>query len=1137
MKDGSGPEKNMQIESEEKFRRLFQMESDAIFLIDNETGDILEANDAACKLYGFSHDALIKMKHTDLSAEPDETRRVTLAGKTFIPVRWHRRQDQTVFPVEIVANHFLWQGYGVHIAAIRDITERVHREEEIRTGEERVRSLIDHNPDAVYSLDAEGTFLSVNESSCRISGYSREELIRMNFDSLIVAEEKQKVWTYFKRCLQGAPQHFETTILRKDGCRVIIHVTNTPMTAKGKVVGIYAIAKDINDHVVAERALEESEKKYRSLFDHSTDAILLTRPDGTVLDANPAACQMFGRSREEILETGRNRLVDHGDPRLYDALEKRTAHGGATAEITMIRANGERFPAEVTSTIFADEGGQQKTSMIIRDITERKHAEEALRERDVRYLKLFSHVPGMIYQFMRRPDGTYGLPYTTESIKDIFGCSPQDVREDYSPIAKVILPDDLKDVIRSIESSASSMSIWRCEFRVQIPGQAVRWILGHSTPEKLADDCIMWHGFITDITERNRQEEELRKSEASFQDLFNDAPVGYFEYDTQGRMSRVNNTFLEMLGYPPEEMIGQPVWKFIMDEKGEQQIMAKLEGTLAPFKSVERLYRRKNGTFFPVLIQDRLFHDEQGRIKGIRCTAQDMTDRKRAEEALAESEKQFRFLTEKMTDIVWTQDMNLKTIYVSPSIEAVLGFNPEERLSQDVREQLTPESMSVALDVLSKELAVEQQGQADPDRKLVIELEFRHKDGSTRWLENMISGIRDDRGVLIGLHGVSRDVTKRKKAEEALESEHRLLQSLINNIPDRIYAKDSKSRFIICNDAMIHRMGKTSMDELAGKSDFDLLPQEIALRFYEDEQEIIRSGKPMINREEPLEIEDGKITRWNLATKVPLLDKEGNITGIVGVGREITDLKKAQENLQAAREQLQQAEKLAALGRLSAGVAHEILNPVNIISMELQLLKAKGHLPQEAMKEFNICMDQIERIVRITKDLKQSSRVSSNKKAMADINDTIEHVLNLYASQLKIDTVETEVQYQPDLPKISMDKEKMEQVILNLIANAVDAMEGKEKKLLRIRTALEKTPEDSDDLKITVADNGTGILGEHMSIIFDPFFTTKDPGKGTGLGLAISYSIIHDHGGMIWADNNEWGGASFHVRLPVKIEV
>jgi PAS domain S-box-containing protein len=144
--------------------------------------------------------------------------------------------------------------------------------------------------------------------------------------------------------------------------------------------------------------------------------------------------------------------------------------------------------------------------------------------------------------------------------------------------------------------------------------------------------------IVRDITERKRAEAELCKSEARFQDLFQEAPVGYFEYDTEGCITNVNQTELDMLGYPLEEMIGQPVWKFIVEEEtARQQILAKLAGTLAPFRGFERTYRRKDGAIFPVLIQDRLNKDEQGNITGIRCAIEDITDRKQAEEALQRS--------------------------------------------------------------------------------------------------------------------------------------------------------------------------------------------------------------------------------------------------------------------------------------------------------------------------------------------------------------------------------------------------------------------------------------------------------------------------------------------------------------------
>ncbi|MHC1725771.1 MAG: PAS domain S-box protein [Syntrophobacteraceae bacterium] len=325
---------------------------------------------------------------------------------------------------------------------------------------------------------------------------------------------------------------------------------------EGEFMGYRGMDRDITGRKRAEEALRESEEKYRSIFEHSQEAILLTVPDGSILDANQAACRMFGRSLDEIKNAGRNGLADMTDPRLHTALSERARTGVASGEITMLRANGDKFPVEITSTVFVDARGRQKTSMIIRDISERKRSEEALKERDIQFKKLFLHVPGMIYQFMKRPDGTYCVPFTTEAIEDIFGCSSQDVRVDFSPIAGVLLPEDLDRLIDSIESSAERMTTWQCEYRVKVPGRPIRWMFGQSTPEKLADGSIIWHGFNTDITERKRAEEELKAIKAQLSNALEMAHLGHWEYDVANDLFTFNDQFYKLFRTTVEQAGG-----------------------------------------------------------------------------------------------------------------------------------------------------------------------------------------------------------------------------------------------------------------------------------------------------------------------------------------------------------------------------------------------------------------------------------------------------------------------------------------------------------------------------------------------------------------------------------------------------
>lgn len=249
------------------------------------------------------------------------------------------------------------------------------------------------------------------------------------------------------------------------------------------------------------------------------------------------------------------------------------------------------------------------------------------------------------------------------------------------------------------------------------------------------------------------------------------------------------------------------------------------------------------------------------------------------------------------------------------------------------------------------------------------------------------------------------------------------------------------------------------------------------------------------------------------------------------LNRTISELKSAYRELRETKNMLVQSEKLAAVGRLTAGVAHEILNPVNIISMRLQMLVMTEGLSDRTRNALNTCKDQLNRIVGIAKDLGQFSRIHDKHIAKNDLNKLILHVMSLYSPQFKVEGIETDVQCHPHLPPIPLDSDKIEQVIFNILSNAAGAMKGKQTKVLRIIT---RPATSGDYIELIIADTGTGIDKQDINKIFDPFFTTKDPGQGTGLGLFIAYGILKDHGAMIWAENNRWGGASFFIKLPVE---
>lgn len=270
----------------------------------------------------------------------------------------------------------------------------------------------------------------------------------------------------------------------------------------------------------------------------------------------------------------------------------------------------------------------------VRDITDHRKVEDALRERDNQFNKLSLHVPGMIYQFMKRPNGTYCVPFTTDAIMGIFGCSPQDVREDFSPIAKAILPEDLDKVVHSIEYSAEHLTPWQCEYRVQISGQPVKWVFGQSTPEEMADCSIVWHGFNTDITERKLADEMLRTSEEKYRQLVDLAQEGILMTDADAVIRFANPMMADMLGYNVDEMVGKPVFQF-MNEQASELARRKFEDRRRGLTGRYEIdFLRKDGAMVRTNVAVTPIKNKDGDFSGSLAVVTNVTDRKRYEEAL-----------------------------------------------------------------------------------------------------------------------------------------------------------------------------------------------------------------------------------------------------------------------------------------------------------------------------------------------------------------------------------------------------------------------------------------------------------------------------------------------------------------------
>jgi len=417
------------------------------------------------------------------------------------------------------------------------------------------------------------------------------------------------------------------------------------------------------------------------------------------------------------------------------------------------------------------------------------------------------------------------------------------------------------------------------------------------------------------------------------------------------------------------------------------------------------------------------------------------------------------------------------------------------------------------------------------------------------------------------LEGENRDVAKRLSAEQTI------LRTLVDNCPFRVYAKDLDSRIIFCNTNMARSIGLPN-EQLIGKTDADFFPESLAELYIADERALFASGQPIIGKEEPTMDPVSGEPWWTLTSKVPLRDQDGAIVGLVGIGLDLTERKRLEQDLKKsnvellalnnklteAQNQLLQSEKMASVGQLAAGVAHEINNPIGFVMSNLGSLKVQVEdllaiidafektIPAladnadlladietaktEADFEFlrgdminliNESLDSVQRAKIIVETLRDFSRVDSTEWHYANLEKGLESTLSVVWNEIK-SKAEVVKEYAV-LPDIECMASQVNQVFMNLLINAAQAIETHG--TITVRTGF-----DEESVWVEIADTGTGIKPEHLTRIFDPFFTTKPVGKGTGLGLSLAYGIVKRHHGHLTVSSAVNEGTVFHLSLP-----
>ena len=626
------------------------------------------------------------------------------------------------------------------------------------------------------------------------------------------------------------------------------------------------------------------------------NGVLVVNSQGIVVDINPAAVNMLGGDVEvgqklEAALKGRLAL-----PFPLPSVHKR---------IEVALNDGEkRLWLDIVIAPLSDRRGQLSGHLImLNDISELRRAEDALRLGEEKYRFLTERMNDIVW--------TMGLDfkptYTSPSIFRVLGYTPEERAG--KTLKELVTPQSYEHVMnvftaemeREGKEGVDPNRIVMIEAEYYHKNGSTVW-LEHMVSAKRDQQgkIISLYAVSRDITERKRAEDALRYSEERYRLLAENATDLIWASNINMKLTYISPSVSRLIGYTVEEAMALPMGKVytpvsakaVIDVLKEEMEKERI-GLGDPKRSrmVQAELYRKDGSIVPVEIIFSIVRDTAGKNIGTLAIARDITERKRAEDALRYSEAKYRTLTEKMNDIVWIMSLeDLRTTYVSPSVFKVLGFTPEEHMKRQVQDQLTPESLRVVTQTWTSQLERDEKEGVDPGRTMALELEYYRKDGSTVWMENLVSAIRDDQGKAVALHGVSRDITERRKAEEA----QRRLAVIVESSRDAILSRTLDGIITTWNRGAEMLYGYTS-EEVVGRNVSILIPSE-----YSGEaqifQEKLKRGEAVKDYEAVRITKDGRRISV-LLTISPIYDIFGRIIGASAIAQDITERKRAEDVL------------------------------------------------------------------------------------------------------------------------------------------------------------------------------------------------------------------------------------------------
>ena len=1127
---------------DEKHRRVLENIEEGYYELDLK-GNIISFNRVAGSLLGYEAEEILGKSYREYTSPATARRMYEVFHRIYETGCAERLVNYEVMSRDgSVRTHEMSAGLmkddrgdprGFHVL-VRDVTARKEAEMLLKRSEERYRTIFENTGNATILIAEDTTILLANSNFERLTGYTKAEIEgKMSWTVFVVPEDLERMKrSHAKRRQEGRgvlPSYEFRLMARSGDIRdIFLTVALIPGTEES-----LASCMDITDRKRAEMDARRNEERYRSILESMEEAYYEVDLKGNFTFFNSRAVNRLGYTIEELSGMNYRRYMDEEEARkVFDAYHRVFRTGEPTSGFAwqLKDKTGKTISVEASISLRRDAAGRPIGFMgVVRDITQRKKAEAALRQSEERYRTILEIMDEAYFEL----DLTGNYTYVNDALCRIMGYARAELlgmnnRAYTSAETAKQAYRNFAEILRT--GVAQTMVDYEV---IRKDGTRITVEFSASIMRGLSGEVVGFKGVGRDVTERIKAEKALKDSERKYRLLAENLRDVIWVLDADLKYVYVSPSVIQLRGYTPEEAMKQTMDQVLAPESYQHAVDLFTRERAFEFggrkhgrdwtMNLDLEMIRKDGSRVWTEVTLNILYDEHGEPEGLLGITHDISDRRKAEEAIRQSEERYRTIFENTAtaNIIVAEDTTI--LLANANFEKLVGYSREELEGK----------MSWTSFVAEEDLEIMKQRhtlrRTDPGAVIsAYEFKARVRSGEIRNLYmsvSMIPGTRESVASLI-------DMTDRRKAEYALRQSEERFRDLARLLPETVFEMDTSGKVTFINEISLERFGFTLEDLERGVNVLDVMAphdHERAIRNYTR----VMQGERLGLNEYTARKKDG--TTFPVLIHTTPICREGEYVGLRGFLVDVTEKKSLEE-------QLMRAQKLEAIGTLAGGIAHDFNNLLMGILGNISLMLMhydESHAFHDRLKSME---EYVQRGSGLTKQLLGFARGGKYEVKPTDLGEFVRRSAEMFGRtkrEIRIHHKSSE-----DLWAVEVDRGQMEQVMLNLFVNSWQAMPGGGDLYLSVENAQLTDDEVSPYgigpgrfVKVTVTDTGIGMDEAIKARIFEPFFSTKERGRGTGLGLASVYGIIKNHGGFVLVESEKDIGTSFMVYLPASQKV